>query len=231
VDIDRLKREAGRAAAATVNDGMRIGLGSGSTARAFVEALAERVRDGLQVTAVASSETTAELARTAGITLAAHDAPLDLAVDGADAIERETLAAIKGLGGALVRERLIAQAAMSFLLIADDSKLFERLADSQPGIPIPVEILPFGWKLTHQRLASFGNPVLRLAGNGEPFISDNGNLILDLYGCDYGSLDDVAAQIKAVSGVVDHGLFLRLATGAVIASPKGIETLAVGAPH
>jgi ribose 5-phosphate isomerase A len=228
VEKAEMKRAAGRAAAHMVEDGMRVGLGSGSTARAFVEALGERVREGLSITAIASSKKTAELARGAGIRVAEHDSPLDLAVDGADAIERDTLTAIKGLGGALVRERLIAQAAVSFVLIADDSKLFDRLSDSQPAVPIPVEILPFGWKLTHQRLASFGNPVLRVDARGEPFCSDNGNLILDLYGCDYGSPDDVAARIKAISGVVDHGLFLHLATVAIIASPLGISTIKVG---
>ncbi len=227
MDIDTLKRLAGESAADLVQDGMRIGLGSGSTARAFVEALGKRVGDGLVVTAVASSRATSDLARSCGISLADHDAPLDLAVDGADAIDKRTLAAIKGLGGALVRERLIAQAAVSFILIADDSKTFEDLSNSQPGIPIPVEVLPFGWKLTHQRLAVFGNPVLRLTPDGQPFLTDNGNLILDLFGCDFGSLDELSIQIKAVSGVVDHGLFLHLATAAMIASSDGVQQLEI----
>lgn len=224
---DDLKRLAGQEAARMLRDGMRVGLGSGSTARAFVEALGRRVRDGLAITAVASSRQTAELACASGIKLVELDSPLDVAVDGADAVDRRTLATIKGLGGALVRERLVAQAALRFVLILDESKLFERLSDSQPAVPIPVEVLPFGWKLTHQRLSAFGNPILRLDRSGDPFVSDNGNLILDLYGCDYGALDSLAHQIKLVTGVVDHGLFLNLATTAIVASASGVTHIDV----
>lgn len=227
VEIERLKQAAGQCAAALVEDGMRVGLGSGSTARAFVEALGVRVKSGLRVVAVASSERTAEVARAAGIDIVELDAPLDLAVDGADAIERGTLAAIKGLGGALVRERLVAQAATRFVLIADDSKLYDRLQDSQDGIPVPVEILPFGWKLTRERLFAFGEPKLRQGASGKPFLSDNGNMILDLYGCDLSEPGELAARIKAIAGVVDHGLFVGMASAAVIAGAGGIDKLEV----
>ncbi|CAN5509030.1 ribose 5-phosphate isomerase A [soil metagenome] len=208
-----------------MRDGMRVGLGSGSTARAFVECLGRRVADGLGITAVASSTSTAELANSVGIPVAEHDTALDLAVDGADAVARSSLAAIKGLGGALVRERLVAEAAFEFVLIVDDSKLFEQLSDSQPDVPVPVEILPFGWKLTRDRLASFGEPRLRVDSKGVPDKTDNGNLIIDLHGCDYGSLDELASGIKMLSGVVDHGLFLHLATTAIVGTAKGVLQL------
>lgn len=224
--IEQLKREAGERAAEMVEDGMIVGLGSGTTAREFVRYLGERVRQGLRISAVASSSTTAELAREVGITLVDHEEPLDLAVDGADAVERDSLAAIKGLGGALVREKLIAQAAVRFVLVVDDTKIYTHLSDSQPDIPVPVEVLPFGWKLTHQRLSHLGNPVLR-EKDGDPFVSDNGNYILDLYGCEYRELATLANQIKMISGVVDHGLFCNLATEAIIAGEQGIEMLSV----
>lgn len=224
-DVEELKRRAGREAAAMVQDGTVIGLGSGSTAREFVRALGERVADGLNVRAVASSRQTAKLACEMGITVVDLAQPLDLAVDGADAVDRSTLAAIKGLGGALVREKLVARAAVRFVLVIDDSKLYDHLADSQPQIPVPVEVLPFGWKLTQQRLQGLGNAVIRTGDDGKPFVSDNGNLILDLYGCEYGNLLDLGARIKQISGVVDHGLFFNLVTDAIVASPEGIRTL------
>lgn len=226
-DIEQLKREAGKRAADLVEGGMVIGLGSGTTAREFVRYLGKRVHAGLTVTAVASSSTTADLAREVGIALSDHEEPLDLAVDGADAVERDSLAAIKGLGGALVREKLIAQAAVRFVLVVDDSKVYSHLSDSQPDIPVPVEVLPFGWKLTHQRLSHLGNPVLR-EKDGDPFVTDNGNYILDLYGCEYRELAGLANQIKIISGVIDHGLFCNLATEAIVAGEHGIEVLQIG---
>ncbi|MFW6074821.1 MAG: ribose-5-phosphate isomerase RpiA [Chloroflexota bacterium] len=225
--IAELKRDAGRRAVEFVEDGMSVGLGSGSTAREFVRALAERLQqEDLTIRAVASSEGTEKLAGELGIPLVEHEEPLDLAIDGADAVERDTLAAIKGLGGALVREKLIAQAAVRFVLVVDESKVYTRFTQSHPDIPVPVEVLPFGWKLTHQRLAHLGNPVLRERSD-EPFISDNGNLILDLYGCDFQDVLSLAQQIKVISGVVDHGLFCNLVTDAVVAKESGIEILRV----
>lgn len=226
--VDQQKRLAGQHAATLVEDGLRVGLGSGTTAREFVRALGERVVGGLRVRGVASSFRTAQLAREVGIPLDDHDGPLDLAVDGADAVERETLAAIKGLGGSLTREKLVAQAANRFILICDESKLHRRLADSQPEIPIPVEVLPFGWKLTLMRLSVLGNPILRELEEN-PFVTDNGNFILDLYGSDLEDAVHLASRIKACSGVVDHGLFLNMATEAIIAGPEGIQTLTLSA--
>lgn len=224
----KLKRAAAEAAANLVRDGMRVGLGSGSTSREFVKILGRRIENGLKVTGVASSAATADLARQVGIPLAEHDTLLDLAVDGADAIARDSLTAIKGLGGALVRERLIAESAFEFIIVVDEGKIFDNLDGSRPAVPVPVEVLPFGWKLTRDRLAAYGRPSIRLDSNGSPYRTDNGNFILDLYECDYSSTDRLAAEIKSLSGVVDHGLFLRLVTSVMIGTSTGIVQLDAG---
>ena len=221
-----LKRQAGLRAAELVEDGMRVGLGSGTTAREFVRALGERVADGLRIQAVPSSRGTEQLAREFAIPIVEHERPLDLAIDGADAVERATLNAIKGLGGALVREKLVALAARRFVLIIDESKLYEQLSGSQPDIPVPVEIMSFAWNLTRRRLENLGRPVLR-ERDGAPFVSDNGNLVVDLFDCDYGEVQLLAGEIKSITGVVDHGLFVNLATDAIIARQAGVELVQV----
>lgn len=207
---------------------MAVGLGSGSTALAFVEALGQRVKEGLRLTAVSSSETTTRAAITAGLQLTDLTGRLDIVVDGADVIERGSLDAIKGLGGALTREKLLALAADRFVLIADNTKMASTLSDSQPQIPVPVEVVPFGWELTRERLCLHGEPRLRTA-NGEPFITDNGNLILDVYSIDYEQLSEVARAIKGITGVVEHGLFLNMAALAIIGTSEGVEELEVTA--
>lgn len=226
-DQAEFKRLAGLRAAELVEDGMLVGLGSGSTAREFVRALGERVANGLAIQAVPSSRGTEQLARDLSIPIVEHERSLDLAVDGADVVERGTLSAIKGLGGALVREKLVALAARRFVLVIDDSKLYDRLADSRPVIPVPVEIMSFGWKLTYRRLESLGRPVLREV-DGAPFVSDNGNLVVDLFDGDYADLQSLAGEIKGITGVVDHGLFVNLATDVIIARQAGVELMQAG---
>lgn len=220
------KQRAGERAALLVEDGMTIGLGSGSTAMAFVRALGERVRDGLRVSAVSSSVLTSSLAIEMGIELVELNSRLDLAVDGADAIERGTLCAIKGLGGALTREKLVALASDRFVLVGDDSKVFDNLSDTQPRIPIPVEVLPFGWQLTSERLGLIGRPVLRRFEE-KPYITDNGNYILDLYSAEYDQIPDLDHALKEITGVVEHGLFLNMAGLAIVAGSAGVEELLV----
>lgn len=213
------KRQAAEAAAALVEDGMTVGLGSGSTAELFVRALGQRMVAGLRVQGVASSSRTARVAAEVGLPLIELDRRLDLAVDGADAIERGTLNAIKGLGGALTREKLVALAADRFVLIGDRSKLVERLCDRQAELPVPVEVLQFGWKITARRLEALGRPVLRMQAN-EPFITDNGNVILDLYAAPLDRPTDLATTLHALPGVIDHGLFLQMAQCAFIATER-----------
>lgn len=222
------KRLAAGRAAELVEDGMTVGLGSGSTAEFFVRALGERIASGLRVCGVASSRRTEVIAAEVGLKLAELDRPIDLAVDGADAIERGTLNAIKGLGGALTREKLIALAARRFILVGDHSKVVERLADRQATLPVPVEVLAFGWKLTAKRLDTLGRPVLR-ERDGQPAITDNGNVILDLYMPPLERLADLATALHAVPGVVEHGLFLNIASQAIVAGENGIEVLTLRA--
>lgn len=228
VTSDEQKQLAGERAALLVEDGMIVGLGSGTTALAFVRALGHRVHAGLRVRAVSSSALTSAAAMDAGIELVELNARLDIAVDGADAIERGTLFAIKGLGGALTREKLVALAADRFVLVGDSSKVFASLSDTQPRIPIPVEVLPFGWQHTRDRLASIGEPMLRFVEE-QPVVTDNGNLVLDLYSADFGQVLDLALAIKATTGVVEHGLFLNLASLAIVAGSDGVEEFVVNA--
>lgn len=224
VGIEQQKQLVGERAAQLVEDGTTVGLGSGTTALEFVHALGRLVQDGLEITAVSSSIQTARVAAEYGIPLGDLQGPLDIVVDGADAIERGTLHAIKGLGGALTREKLVAGASRRLVLIADNRKIMTSLSESQPAIPLPVEVVTFGWELTRERLQEFGDPVLRVV-DGQPFVTDNSNLILDLFNADYGDVQALADELKALLGVVDHGLFLNMATEAIIAWDDRIEEL------
>lgn len=216
------KRAAAEAAVALVESGMRVGLGTGSTASLFVEALARR---RLDIVAVPTSEATRRQAEALGIRLATlEELPeLDLVVDGADEID-PALDLVKGGGGALLREKLVAAASTRMVVIADASKRVERLG----RFPLPVEIVPFGVETTRRRvaacLARHGLPdgaTLR-AGTAGPFVTDGGNLILDLA---LGAIPDAAglgADLKAILGVVEHGLFVGLASRALIGGPGGV---------
>ena len=218
-EADAAKRAAGDAAASLVEDGMRLGLGTGSTAWFVVEALGRRVReDGLRVTGVPTSLATERHAASVGITLAElADLPgLDLAIDGADEIEEGTLRLIKGLGGALLREKMVAQAARRFVIVGDEGKVVRRLGEHAP---LPVEVVRFAHAATARRLP--GRPVLR-ERDGAPFVTDNGNLIYDCF--DFGPANDpeaVAAALGGIAGVVGHGLFLRGVEQAIIGLPDG----------
>jgi ribose 5-phosphate isomerase A len=219
------KQRAGFRAAELVEDGMRVGLGTGSTAQWLVARLGARVRDeGLRVRCVPTSRQTEEQARSLGIPLVTLGAvrELDLAIDGADEIG-PGLALIKGGGGALLREKLVASAARRFVVIADRSKRVEVLG----RFPLPVEVVQFGWELTAQRVAAVTGvePVLRVRGDGETFVSDNGNFIID---CRCGAIPDPARmerELKSLTGVVESGLFVRLAHLAIVATDAGVELI------
>ena len=218
------KQRAAERAVALVEDGMRLGLGSGTTAELFVQALASRVHDGLRVSMVSSSQRTQRLALKLGLTVVELDGPTDLAIDGADAVEIDTLAAIKGRGGALTREKLVAVSARQFVLVADASKVVLKLSAVQDTIPVPVEVLPFGWQTTARRLERIGQPMLRTR-DGRPFVTDNGNLIVDLQ---VRTLDDpatTACDIATTVGVVEHGLFLNMAGLALVGTDEGVDEL------
>jgi len=217
------KAAAAAAALELVRDGMLLGLGTGSTAAVFVQLLGERVRGGmLHVTGLPTSQGAAALADQFGIPLVRDlDRPLDLAVDGADEFD-ESLRLIKGRGGALVRERLVALAAERFVVIADSSKLVEQLG----AATLPVEVLPFLWRLTARRLEALGCSYRLRGGEEEPFVSDNGNLVLDLsFPARIADPDRLAATVKAMAGVVDHGLFIGLATECLVGTPSGVRRL------
>lgn len=217
------KLAAAEAAAALVEDGMLLGLGTGSTAALFIEALGRRVRaEGLRVRAIATSEASARQAGALGIPLLAEsERGLDLAVDGADEVDPH-LQLIKGRGGALVREKLVAESARRFVVVVDPSKLVERLGRSE----LPVEVLPFLWRRTAERLGSLGATWALRGGEEAPFVSDNGNLVVDL--AFEGGIEDaigLGAALKAMTGVVDHGLFLGLADLCLVGEAGGVRRL------
>jgi ribose 5-phosphate isomerase A len=223
-DQDALKQRAAEAAVAEVEDGMVLGLGSGSTAELALHALATRVAGGLRISGVPTSERTAALARRLGVPLtdfAAHKR-LDLAIDGADEVEPSSLALIKGRGGALLREKIVAAASRRMLVVVDDSKLVTRLGRG----PVPVEIVAFGWQTTLARLEAAGmRPVLRRTPDGAPFLTDGGNHIAD---CSLGPIDDAVAldgQLRTSVGVIETGLFLGFAERVAVAAAKAVRWL------
>lgn len=216
------KRAAALAAVALVEPDMLLGLGSGSTVRFVLERLAERIKsEALRITGIPTSVRTEQLARTLGIPLVelAPGCEPDLAIDGADEIEGGSLALIKGLGGALLRERMVATAAKRFVVVGDSTKLVERLGTHAP---VPVEVVHFAHAATAGRLERLGGQAALRMQTGNPFITDNGNLIYDLHGV--GPIADPAAleqAIGAIPGVVACGLFNNLAASAFIGSPDG----------
>ena len=219
-----LKRQAARAAADLVEDGMVVGLGTGSTATFLIEALIGRVRDGLRIDAVATSERSAAQAAGGAIRVLsfADVSEIDLDIDGADEIE-PGLGLIKGLGGALLREKIVAAASARFVVIADDRQLGDRLG---VHTPVPVEVSAFGWQATARHLGAIGARLApRHSAQGELFITDGGNMILD---CHFGPLDDPDATdgaIRAVVGVFETGLFLGRTSLALVAGETGVRSL------
>jgi ribose 5-phosphate isomerase A len=218
-EVESFKRAAAERAVELVRPGMIVGLGTGSTARYFIDGLGRKVGDGLKVLAVATSDESDRLARAAGIPIADRTAgELDLAVDGADEID-PALNCIKGRGGALLREKIVAHASRRFVLVADETKLVGRLGRG----PLPVEILPFLWEATSRSIESLGGrPELRLAA-GEPYRTDNGNLVLDT---SFGIVDaSLGLALRGIPGVIEHGLFFGLARAAIIGTASGIRVM------
>lgn len=223
-DRDELKRAAALRAIEEVEDGMVLGLGTGSTAAHVVEGLAARVKAGLRIVGIPSSERTAAQARRLGIPIAtfAEYQKLDLTIDGADEVELGTLHLIKGLGGALLREKIVAAASRRLVIVVDQEKLVERLGEHTP---VPIEVTQFGWQVTAAALAALGSmPERRYIGE-QPFVTDEGHLILD---CRFGPIADPAAleaRIAMTVGTVESGLFVGRSSMVVAASASGIEVL------
>ena len=224
------KRAAARRALEEVRDGMIVGLGSGSTAELFVVELGERVGEGLRVLGVPTSERVAGVARAVGIPLTTLDEHprLALTVDGADEVEPRTLSALKGRGGALLREKLVASATDREIVVVDDSKLVRTLGERQP---VPVAVVPFGWQATARRLERLGcRAELRRDGEDRaaPRVSDDGLYILD---CHFGPIPEphrLAQEIKSLVGVVEHGLFIGLVDQVLVAGDDGVAVLDAG---
>ena len=214
------KRAAGEAAAALVESGMVVGLGSGTTMRFAIEALAVRVREqGLRFVGVPTSVAAGALARQLGLALTELDGVLDLAIDGADEVEVGTFRLIKGLGGALLREKIVAESSRRFVAVATADKLVERLGKH---VPVPVEVSRFGELATVRRLAALGAaPVLRRGADGAAFVTDGGNLIYD---CGFGPIGDPSTlerRLRAIAGVLGTGLFLGPVEQALIGKDDG----------
>ena len=219
---DDLKRAAAEKALELVHDGMLVGLGSGSTARFFTEGLGRLVAEGMKVRGVPTSRETAELAAELGIPIVTELlGPIDLAVDGADEVDPD-LNLIKGRGGALFREKLVAAASKRFVVVIDESKLVKQLG---VGV-LPVEVLPFLWRTTAERLAELGVSLVVRGGEETPYITDNGNLILDLtVGGGIAKSADFGFELKKVTGVVEHGLFVAMTDTVIVAGPEGPKAI------
>ena len=225
MDRDQLKRAAAQGALDYVKDGMVLGLGTGSTAGFVVQALGARMATGLKIVGIPTSERTATLARSLGIPLAtfAEYQRIDLTIDGADEVERGSLNLIKGLGGALLREKIVAAASRRLVIVVDQEKLVDRLGDHTP---VPVEVVQFGWQATAAALTKLGaDPVLRHATEDHPLITDGGNYILD---CRFARITDprkLEKQVNMTVGVVESGLFIDRTSAVIVASEGGVEIL------
>ena len=227
--MDEMKRQAAARALEEVRDGMRLGLGTGSTAKHFVELLGEKVRAGMKVIGVPTSEATRGDAMRCGIALTTLEDidRLDLTVDGADEID-PLLNLIKGGGGALLREKIVATASDRMIVIADDSKSVDVLG----RFPLPVEVVPFGLAATRRAIAEAfakcgvsGQMVVRNGEDGHAFVTDGGHWIVDAH---LGRIPDasrLASLLSAIPGVVEHGLFVGLASSAVLAGGQGIRVI------
>jgi ribose 5-phosphate isomerase A len=222
---DELKRAAALRAIEEIEHGMVVGLGTGSTAAFVVEGLAARVADGLQVVGIPTSERTAAQARRLGIPIAtfAEHQRLDVTIDGADEVALGTLDLIKGLGGALLREKIVAAASSRLIIVIDQEKLVERLGEHTP---VPVEVTQFGWQVTAVALARLGcTPQRRYTSGEQPYITDGGNYILD---CRFGPLAEpsiIERRIAKTVGTVESGLFVGRTSIAVVSSTTGVEVL------
>ncbi|QRI65243.1 ribose-5-phosphate isomerase RpiA [Shinella sp. PSBB067] len=228
MDAREMKIRAAEAALSYVEDGMRLGIGTGSTAEEFVRLLAEQVAGGLRVEGVPTSERTARLCVELGVPLKSLDElpELDLTIDGADEVDGR-LRLIKGGGGALLREKIVASASQRMIVIADESKVVETLG----AFKLPIEVNPFGLAATRiaiektaARLGLSGAITLRASGDGT-FTTDGGHYILDASFGRIPDADALASNLNDIPGVVEHGLFINMASLAIIAGPAGARTL------
>ena len=223
-DVERLKEEAGVAACNFIKDGMKIGLGTGSTVRYTVIEIGRRIsEEGLNVVGVPTSEATRELALEVGIPLVtlSESGGLDLVIDGADEFD-DDFSLIKGGGGALTREKIVAQSSKSMIVVADDRKQVETLGN----FDLPVEVLPFEWERTRDRISSICPGEVTLRGGSEPFVTDNDGYILDCsFGPSISEPKSLEMKILSIAGVVEVGLFVDICDVVILASNGGVSTL------
>jgi ribose 5-phosphate isomerase A len=224
-EANHAKRFAAESAVGRVKDGMVIGLGSRSTAEIAIHIIGEKVKDGFQIVGVPTSHESEKLARSLGIqvsTLAEHP-QLDLTIDGADEVELGSLDLIKGRGGALLREKIVASSSRQLIIVVDESKIVDRLGSHGE---LPVEVVPFAWQSTVLRLEKQRwKPVLRVTAEGSSYITDGGHYILDCSFDSNSSLQSRAVELHDTVGVVEHGMFLGMANEVHIGNAKGVRVL------
>ncbi|MBI4228763.1 MAG: ribose-5-phosphate isomerase RpiA [Deltaproteobacteria bacterium] len=223
---DRLKKEAGETAAHFVKSGMVVGLGTGSTTRFALEEIGKRIKSGKlkDIVGIPSSIQTEKISKELGISLTTFDEfqEIDLTIDGADEVDPK-LNLIKGGGGALLREKILAQASKRNIMIVDESKLSPQLGTHSP---VPIEVIPFAWKLVEKFLTSLGGQVrLRIKDDGNPYTTDQDNFILDTRFGPISDLEGLASNLSNKAGIVEYGLFLGTASEVIVAGENGIRFL------
>lgn len=223
--ITGFKQAAADAAVAQLENGMVVGLGSGTTATLAVAAIGRRVQEGLRIVGIPTSLKTAEQARLLNIPLSTLEGHLviDVTIDGADEVEAGTLNLIKGGGGNLLREKIVAVVSSRLIVVADERKVVSELGGRSV---LPVEVAPFGWKTTEKRLEQLGaNPTLRLLSDGQAFLTDGNHYILDCKFGPIGSPQSLQANLDGIVGVVEHGLFIGIACQAIVGGSAGVRTM------
>ena len=223
---DRRKQLAADLAVKQIRSGMIVGLGTGSTADLATRRLAEEVANGLQITGVPTSRQTSSLAQSLGIPIRGlQDVDyIDLTIDGADEVQPGTLFALKGAGGALLREKLVALDSAKVVLVVDDTKIVDTIGTN---FSVPVEVVQFGWRVPARGLAALGASIQirRDEDSSEPFVTDNDNYVLD---AEFGPIDDpkqLSRRIKELTGVIEHGMFVGVADEVIVAGADGVTTL------
>lgn len=221
--LDELKRQAAIKAVDHVRDGMVVGLGTGSTARHVIVALGERVKKGLRIKGVPTSQETAKLARKAKIPLLQNDEvwPIDVAIDGADQVDPH-FNLVKGGGGALLKEKIVAAAAQRFVVVVDHTKRVSVLGGT---FPLPVEVMPFGWRNTARQIDALGGKTELRKKNGKIFVTEARHYILDVH---FARIHDPAAleaALNRIPGVVENGLFVARTSVLIVGTPAGVEEL------
>ncbi len=219
ISVEEMKRVAGEYAVRFIQPGTVTGIGTGTTVFYFIHALAKKVKEGFDTTAVVTSRQSGDLARQLGITVRDLNEvdTIDITIDGADEIDKQ-LQLIKGGGGALLWEKMVAAASRKLIVIADDHKLVDQLGD----FPLPVEVIPYGWKQTQKHISNLGyHKIILREKDSEPFTTDQGNYILDCYCEKIENATLLSQQLNAIPGVVENGLFIDMAAAVIIGKEDG----------